>query len=70
MLGLPASLDDRRSIYVLDGLAVFWTLLWVVIGYLVYHEVSALDVALGHGRAAGHALDATSATLPRAATFP
>ena len=70
MLGLPASLDDRRSIHVLDGLAVLWTLLWVVIGYLVYHEVSALTSLSNTVVTAGRALDETAATLAAVSDIP
>jgi hypothetical protein len=70
VLGLPASLDDRRSIHVLDALAVLWTLLWVVIGYLVYHEVSALTSLSNTVVTAGRALDETAATLSAVSDIP
>lgn len=70
MLGLPASLDDRRSIYVLDALAALWTLLWVLIGYLVYHEVSALTSLSDTVVTAGRALEETAATLSAVSDIP
>ena len=61
VISLPASLADRRAVRYLDALAVLWTLLWIVIGYLVYRDVRALTSLSNTVVITGRALQSTSA---------
>lgn len=70
MLSLPASLGDRRSIHVLDALALCWVFLWLGIGYFVYHEVRGLSSLSDTVVATGRALDTTASALGAASSIP
>ncbi len=70
MLSLPASLGDRRSIHVLDALALCWVFLWLAIGYFVYHEVRGLSSLSNTVVATGRALDVTASALGALSSIP
>jgi hypothetical protein len=70
VLSLPASLGDRRSIRILDALAVVWICLWIGIGYVVFHEVRGLSSLSGTVVLAGRAIDATASTIASLAGIP
>jgi hypothetical protein len=70
VLSLPASLGDRRSIHLLDALAVVWVCLWVGIGYLVYHEVRGLSSLSNTVVSTGRALEATASALGAVSSIP
>jgi hypothetical protein len=70
VLSLPSSLGDRRSIRILDSLAVVWVCLWIGIGYLVFHEVRGLSSLSGTVILAGKAIDATASTIASISGLP
>ena len=70
MIQLPPAFADRRSIRVLDALAVLWTCLWIGIGYWVYHAVQGLG-SLSHTVVlSGHAVDAAASALQTLSHVP
>jgi hypothetical protein len=54
--------EHRRpvDVRVLDAFAVCWTILWVVVGFLVFHEVRGLSSLSDTLVQTGHALEAAA----------
>lgn len=70
MLSLPPALADRRRIRVLDALAVAWVLLWVALGWLVFHYVNGLASLSDTVVLAGRAVDSTASALSALSQLP
>jgi hypothetical protein len=68
---MPPRLDLRAlDVRVLDAFAVCWTVLWILVGFLVFHEVRGLSSLSDTVVATGRALDTTSSALGAAASLP
>jgi hypothetical protein len=63
---------DLRTldVRVLDAFAVIWTVLWILVGFLVFHEVRGLSSLSDTVIQTGRALDTTSSALDAAAGIP
>ncbi len=70
MVRLPTTLDSKTTIRLLDGLLVAWLLLWIGIGYLVYHYVNGLASLSNTVVLAGRAVDATASALTLISNIP
>lgn len=70
MIDLPASLGDRRSVHLLDALALAWLALWVGLGYLVFRYVNGLASLSDTVVLAGRAADATASALSALSSVP
>lgn len=70
MITLPASFGDRRTIHVLDALAVLWLCLWIGIGYWVYDSVEGLASISHTVVLAGRAINRTADALGAVASIP
>jgi hypothetical protein len=55
---------------VLDAFAIAWTALWILIGFLVFHEVSGLASLSDTIVLSGHALDTTASALSAVSHIP
>ncbi|HSP70836.1 MAG TPA: hypothetical protein VLN26_00610 [Gaiellaceae bacterium] len=70
MIELPASLGDRRSVRLLDALALAWLALWIGLGYLVFRYVNGLASLSDTVVLAGRAVDATASALSALSGLP
>ena len=70
MITLPPAFSDRRSIRVLDALAVLWVCLWIGIGYWVYHAVQGLGSVSNTVVLSGQAVDAAANALDVISKLP
>lgn len=70
MLDLPSSLGDRRAVRILDVAAVAWTVVWIVVGWLVYREVRGLASLSDTVVLTGRAIDATARTMQGLSSVP
>lgn len=70
MVTLPASFGDRRTIHLLDALALVWTCLWIGIGYWVYHAVEGLGSLSTTVVLAGQAVKTLANALGAVASLP
>jgi hypothetical protein len=61
---------SRIDLRVLDAFAVCWTVLWIVVGFLVFHEVRGLTSLSDTVVQTGRALDTTSSALGGLAGVP
>jgi hypothetical protein len=59
---MPARLD-RRTRGLLDIIAVLWVALWIVLGWVVHHEVLGLRKLSATVVVAGRTVDATASQL-------
>jgi hypothetical protein len=67
---LPAALAERRTLHLLDALALAWFCLWVGIGYWVYHSVEGLASISHTVVLAGQAINATADALGVVGSLP
>ena len=63
-------MTTRLDVRVLDAFAVCWTVLWILVGFLVFHEVRGLTSLSDTVVQTGRALDSTSSALGAAAGIP
>ncbi|MGZ4354101.1 MAG: hypothetical protein ACXVZ4_11190 [Gaiellaceae bacterium] len=70
MIDLPTSLRDRRSVRLLDALALVWLGLWMGLGYLVFRYVNGLASLSDTVVLAGRAVDATASALGALSGIP
>jgi hypothetical protein len=70
VLALPKALGDRRTVHVLDALAVLWLLLWVGIGYLVYRHVRGLSSLSDTVVIGGRAIESMAQSIQAVSGLP
>ena len=63
-------MTTRLDVRVLDAFAVCWTVLWILVGFLVFHEVRGLTSLSDTVVQTGRALDSTSSALGGLAGIP
>ena len=63
-------MTTRLDVRVLDAFAVCWTVLWILVGFLVFHEVRGLSSLSDTVVQTGRALDSTSSALAAVAGIP